>query len=78
MESQSAHLRNRHCDRSGTLIKRIMKKLNYYFVDDKRVTVPYHHLGNRTPRRVQILHSPTIRKTETLRLHESAAKMFVN
>ncbi|XP_072743901.1 uncharacterized protein [Anoplolepis gracilipes] len=37
----------------GTLIQRIMKKLNYPFADDNRVTIPYHYPGNRKPRRVQ-------------------------
>ncbi|XP_071628483.1 uncharacterized protein [Temnothorax longispinosus] len=75
-QSRGACLRSRDYDRSGTLIERIINKLNYCFVDNKRVTVPYHHLGNKTPRRVQILHS--INGTETPRLHESAAKMSVN
>ncbi|XP_077265775.1 uncharacterized protein LOC143899390 [Temnothorax americanus] len=75
-QSRDACLRSRDYDRSGTLIERIIEKLNYCFVDNKRVTVPYHHLGNKIPRRVQILHS--INGTETPRLHESAAKMSVN
>ncbi|XP_011066396.1 PREDICTED: uncharacterized protein LOC105153330 [Acromyrmex echinatior] len=73
-ESQGTHRKNWYC----TLIERFMEQLNYCFINNKRVTVPYHHLGNRTPRRVQILHSPTIKETEILRLHESEAKMFVN
>ncbi|KAM0728714.1 hypothetical protein ACS0PU_004969 [Formica fusca] len=47
--------RRRSHDRKeiSTLIERIMKKLNYCFVDDNRLTVPYHYPGNRKPRRVQ-------------------------
>ncbi|XP_029673490.1 uncharacterized protein LOC115241721 [Formica exsecta] len=47
--------RRRSRDRKeiSTLIERIMKKLNYCFVDDNRLTVPYHYPGNRKPRRVQ-------------------------
>ncbi|CAL1684371.1 unnamed protein product [Lasius platythorax] len=65
-------IRRRHRDRkemsTRTLIERIMEKFNYCFVDDNRVTVPYHYPGNRKPRRVQ--------GTKTLRL--SAAKSFVD
>ncbi|XP_070160609.1 uncharacterized protein [Polyergus mexicanus] len=47
--------RRRSRDRKeiSTLIERIMKKLNYCFVDDNRLIVPYHYPGNRKPRRVQ-------------------------
>ncbi|KYN12760.1 Syntaxin-8 [Trachymyrmex cornetzi] len=76
IESWDTHLKNRYCKRNCTLIERFMQQLNYCFINNKRVTVPYHHLGNRTPRRVQILHSPTIKETEILRLHESEAKML--
>lgn len=52
--------RRRQSDRKEILtmlIERIMKKLNYCFVNDDRVTVPCHYPGNGKPRRVQEIKS---------------------
>ncbi|XP_012057618.1 PREDICTED: uncharacterized protein LOC105620737 [Atta cephalotes] len=63
--THGTHKKNWYCKRNCTFIERFMEQLNYYFINNKRVIVPYHHLGNRTPTRVQILHSP-IKETEIL------------
>lgn len=56
-----------------------MDKLNYCFVDDKRVTVPCHHPGSWTPRRVQVSLSPIIGATKKYpRMRVSSAKISVN